>query len=730
MVINVKYKIIVLALFTALVSACSDDTATPGTLNGTGEKTPIGVTALLDAGGSITRAADKDFDATSGDQLIAYLRHVKWDGTTGDRTQEHTAGFNKLVTFTAKGNGAYTGSDIKPIGLGGDVVVATKTDNVTNQAQTLEASPALYWDDFSANSSADGTSTSTNLRDAGHYLQSFYGYCYNGSPAYGENGTHFTAALAEATGVLGWNVATNQTSANKLDFKKSDLLWSAEQTPVAYAHVDGQGEKNHGTLILPYTHAMSKVTINVTLLESFAGGANFSGVTTTLHEMFSHCTCTAPTYTLTNKGNTTDITMWNGNTVDGKTTTCTFEAIVVPSILTSVNNLATIAGLDGNDYVIPITEAMLTGWSSQLTVTDEHINNGTAQAPAITRAAIERGKGYEMKSGVNYVLNVKISKQEVTVSATIKDWTNVEAKGVGLVQFTNDVTGKPGITDEYLKTHGIDVYKNSTNADFDTKTTILTWNTTYSKWEYNPVIYWAGQNDASYFRALSPTNTSTAMNQGTDILWGYACDDDANDGSKVGTNSEVAITPRTGDVPLYFEHPMSKITVKLETATGDYNDAECPAVYLNNAKIEISNLSKTGTLELVKGLIEPGTITAGTAIDGSVSAVTSNASVTSGTTTIANFPVIPQDISDDAIILKITLKDGPNGTDGTVYKLKLNTCVDSSSTADPKPAINEWERGKHYTYTINVEKEKITFRAMIKKWDESTGSGNATLEWD
>lgn len=732
-----KLTYIGFALLTGFFSACSDDITTPNTLSGDGTKTPLGVTALLDAGGSSTRAANKEF--ADEEELLAYVRHVKWDGNTATpRTQTYTADFNTLVTFTATGNTAYTGDDVKPIGLGGEVVVATKTGSVTNQATTLTASPVLYWDDFSANSAYDGQDASTNLRDNGHYLQSYYGYCYNGSPAFGESGTHITSALVENTGVLGWQVATDQTAADKSAFKTSDLLWSAEQTPIEYAHVDVEGKKNHGTLVLPYTHAMSKVTVNITLHESFGNdGAIFKDVETTLHEMFTRCTCTAPTYNLSAKGTsegvdkTTNIIMWNKeNANTNKVKTCTFEAIVVPSILSVVNNFATITGLDGNKYDIPITAAMLQkasehdgkGWGDQLTETTEHINDGTAQAPPRTRATIDQGKGYEMKSGVNYVLNVNISKQQITVSATIKDWVDVNANGVGLVQFTSDVNGKGDIANE-LKTGGFDVYKNSVNTSFTDKTTTLDWN--YSKWEYDPVIYWAGQGDAAYFRALAPKSSNTSMNQGTDILWGYACDDDANNGSKVGTDAEVKITPRTGDVPLHFLHAMGKISVQLTTKKGTPSDATSSAVDLTGAKIEITNLAKGGTLELVKGMITPSAITSGTAIDGTVTTTNTNETTTVGTTTIANLPVIPQTIGDEAI-MKVTLSDG------TVYKLQLNKCYVNDGDDDDtnNVLIGAWVRNKHYNYIIHIEKEAITFRALIKDWEETSGGGNATLEWD
>lgn len=719
-----KLTYIGLAFCATALMGCSDDVAIPNTLSGDGTKTPLEVSALLDAGSVSTRAADKSFDITTGDQLLAYLRHVKWDGNTNTaRSKVNDGSFDKLVSFIAKDNTPYTGDDIKPIGLGGNIVVATKTNNVTNQASIPNS--GIYWDDFSANSSADGTGTSTYLRDTGHYLQSYYGYCYNGGTpiiALGHDDNH-----KEADGILDWAVSTDQSAADKSAFKTSDLLWSAEQTPISYVHQDQQAERNHGTLILPYTHAMSKVTINVKLHESFGTGANFSGVKTTLHEMFSTCTCKAPTYEFTRKGAyensvdtkdaTENIIMWNKESVNTeKTTNCTFEAIVVPSVLSVVNNFASIEGLEGNKYIVPITEEMLLkgsehagkGWGDELTETKEHISGGTAQAPQRTRSTtIDLGKGYEMKPGVNYVLNVEISKQDISISATIKDWVNVEADGVAIVQFNPDVNGKGSIADE-LKNFGFDVYKSDDNTAFDTKITTLTWDETNTKWNYSQVTYWAGQDDASYFRGIWPAGNTLVMNQNKDVLWGYACDDDANNGSKVGTENEVAINPRTGDVPLHFEHPMSKISVELKTSDVTPSDSHSPAVDLTDAKIEICNLATSGTLSLVDGSIIPATIIP--------SAIT-------GINSISNLPVIPQEIGNDAF-LKVTLSDG------TVYKLQLNTCVDSNSTTDPKPAIKTWERGKHYTYTIQVDKEAILFRGMVKDWDPVTGSGSANLDWD
>ena len=79
--------------------------------------------------------------------------------------------------------------------------------------------------------------------------------------------------------------------------------------------------------------------------------------------------------------------------------------------------------------------------------------------------------------------------------------------------------------------------------------------------------------------------------------------------------------------------------------------------------------------------------------------------------------MIPQTITDDAkLIVELS--------DGTTYSLQLNKCLNGST------AITKWESGNKYTYTITLKKEEVQFRALVEKWTENTGSGNAILDWD
>ena len=732
-------KKVLYILSIAALSSCDDSVVSDNPfLNGV-EKTPIETSALLDVSSSeSTRAANKDF--ARGDKLLAYLRHVKWDGnSSGDRTPVTVNNSPTLVTFT-KGTTAcdeYSGSDITPIGT--NQALGLSSEN-TKQTSDLTAIPALYWDDFSRASTDSEEEGAYDIRTSGHYLQSYYGYCFNGGE--GENNEkgntvigNISAALVEETGVLGWKVPYDQTTQTSLT--GCDLLWSAEQTPIQYAHGSQNNGGAHGTLVLPYTHAMSMVTVDVVAKDGFTTGA-LANTWLELQGMNKTCTVTAPTMTLSDAGQGTDayagkVKMCKGTptTSDGKPS-CTYQAIVVPGTALSQESVfLKIYDADGNNYDLKINSSILNSWNSGLT-------------------------DNKMQSGYNYHLTVTINKVGVDVQSTLSDWKTVEAEGEGDIQFPED-----DVTEIYTTTDGdgnptgskvdfstIDgkklanfkvgseftLYQKGTGvADTYTNVTTSTYNQDASSkkyWSNNPEIYWPNDKDRFFFRALAIYNTpatdgsynieaytqetDNTVSQGTDYVWATtpAHKVSKTDGSEDATYAKsAAISPRTGDVPLAFEHVMSKITVKLATSTSG-SGTPADAVELSGALISISKLATTGTIDIEDGNIIPGNIA-----DSPISGFAPSGQT--GTNVLDNYTVIPQTISDDAV-LTIKLADG------TTYKLQLNTCVKDGTTAP----ITAWLRGIHYTYTITLTKEAISFRVMIKNWDEKKGSGNANLDWD
>lgn len=547
------------------------------TLSGTGEKTPLQVGLALQAGGGsvATKAADMDFD--NGDTFVAYLRHVTWNGTDGARTNVEADQAPQLVTFT-KGSttmGEHTGSDITPIGTG---VALGMTSSNTQIAADVTPDHVLYWDDFS-----NSTTSATDLRTSGHYLESFYGYCYNGGTP--------TTDLVVSTGVLGWTVATDQSTG----FKTSDLLWSAEQTPISYIHA----KETRKGLLIPFTHAMSKVTISIECDtdNGFSSGVNnFDGASVVLKNMNTACTLAAPTATVNAAGTPADITMLP-NTEGATNIAKSFTALIPKNTFSNGLEFASLNNIDGNNYKLVLSDAMMdtanaNDWASKLTGYTSGTKSGTTQP------------------GVHYMITVTIAKQEITVSATIQNWEDVTAQGVGEIQFVGDITGKGSIA-EGLQTNGFAIYKAGTSSPITYSQASL-WSYAASKWTASPKLYWPNGGDKFYFRALSGYNTQNGedltMSQGRDVLWATTPAHSGPEAENPTWNYAEGdpIAPRTGDVPLAFEHAMSKITVKLATTTG------ADAVDLVGAKISIANIYDGGKIDLSDGSI--GTLTASTDI--------------------------------------------------------------------------------------------------------------------
>ena len=541
--------------------------------------------------------------------------------------------------------------------VSGNEAVQSKLVTIQND----EPTESLYWDDFSV-STGDG---SKDLRTKGHGLQSYYGYCYNGGTP--------TTALVETTGVLGWTTADDQRVVGVM--KANDLLWSAEQLAITYDHA----RDAHGTLTVPYTHAMSKFTIVVVAGKGFQS-ADLNAASVTLKGMSQKGLFSAPSTTVTSEG-TTAVKMYaNAISTTTDVMPCrAYEAVTVPkTLLTSGALLATIENMDGNNYEVRLTDTILEGWKDGI-------------------------KEEQSQSGVNYKLTITLNKQAISVVATLADWTNVSAAGIGEILFDADIKSINVNNATGLKTgDSFSLWMTANETDYGTLTTTAEYDG--SKFVNTPAIYWPNGSDSFFFRALAQKTASKTLEavttmsvaQGTDLLWGTTAEHVGTeaDGKTTHDYAEgAAINPRTGQVPLTFKHAMCNVVVNLETSS------DASAVDLKDAVVTLTSLHHHGTVNIATGVIAHDDTPSDKTLDGEAI-------------------MLPQEIGDNTK-LKITLADG------TTYSLLLNQCEDASGKA-----VARWQSGNKYTYTISLKKEQIQFRALVEDWIEKTGSGNATLDWD
>lgn len=691
---------IILASIAAVAASCSDDTL-PGTNPDNGERTPLNVAVALSNGTPLSRAEGNTFAA--GDSLYAYIRQVEWNQATDPDFQSVTEKAAdqspRLVLFKVTSDAMSPTED---------------TNTNTQQTSNLTASSywtgsdwlsitggKLYWDDFSTSDDP--------LTADGRYLQSAWGFCYNGGTP--------TTALDKTNGTIGWTAAGDFDSAEKL--RNNDLLWSKAQKPLKYKR-GTFGGNDHGTLVIPYTHAMSMITIEVVAGEGFTTG-NLGSTTATLQDMYKSATFSAPNATVSSQDDSQSVAMLAGTEgTNGGKPNKVFQALVIPGKqLTPGNLLAEIANVDGNNYKIPVTQTIIDDWSEQL------------------------DGGNTLKSGVNYKLTVTVAKQAISVVAQITDWENIEAAGKGEINFNADVTSS-GVAN--TATGSFNLYCGTSTTPGAEGALAYATTSTHdgTKWVNNPEIYWANGSTSYYFRALATLeadsklksrsttvgvegeNARTAAEQGTDLMWATTKEHEGNleGGGTQHFNAGEAIPPRTGDVPLQFEHAMSKITINLSTSTtgkgaSTTTDDVARAVDFTNAKITISNLCTEGTIAIADGVISTTPIAEAKAdaLSGTVTAESTDKA------SLANQIVIPQSLVNETYPIKLTI----TLRDGTTYSLLLKDCKVKDSADN---YITTWNRGKHYVYEIYVEKEAIRFVAVIKEWKEVSGGGNANLDWD
>ena len=770
-------KKVLYILSIAALTACDDSVVSESPfLNGV-EKTPISVEVGVEDGAAATRAVDKMFE--SGDELIAYIRHVKENGSDYELVSATGVG-PRLAKFTV----ATINDEHKD--------AANNYDQTVSTLGLASGETTLYWDDFSRASTESETAGNCDIRTSGHGLEVYYGYCYNG-------GTPSTA-LNESEGTLTWAVKEDQnTAANQ---KNSDLLFAKRQTPPAtYNH-----DKNlRGKLQLDFTHAMSKVTVELVCADGFDANVdeNFNSASVTINGVNAKCEVSAPDETISTTLDKKTITMKKGDT-DSEKLHCTFSAIIAPTLIKADadNAFLTIKNVDGNNYNLYLTDAILNNSSNEHRWSTKLASSSATEVTPGTTAGYTSGDGGYTLPGVNYYIKVTLKKQAIDANATIRNWSSANAVGDGTIDIPNGTEGyfieddtNPGVAnatievktvDEdkfkdassfslYILKHddGSDTSEERTNTSYDWVTTCSFVDETAEGkedyWNNDPQIYWPNVTDKYYFRALAKFNslndskydissvhdkdntTKTAsadetvsqgiIAEGKDILWattprhyGRSSDYDPNNENSYRTYDKgAAIPPRKGGVPMAFEHIMSKVTFNLEdanknaalpdgVAATDYDNPLNPRINLAGAKIQITNLSTQGTVT-----VENGNVTASSSVADKVfgndigyNPYKLNGVENSETSELLHeYIMVPQIITDDAV-LTVTLADG------TTYKLQLNTCVQDGTTA----SIPAWLRGIHYTYTITLTKEAISFRVMIKNWDEKKGSGNANLDWD
>lgn len=617
----------------------------------------------------------------------------------------------------------------------------TSTDSQHNE---LSLSPQLYWDDYGSADPANidtpkGTaSVGTGGRGIGLTI---YGAAVDDG---GSTSVVINGDTGKQWNALSWTLSADQ----KGGWSTKDILTSNNVRSAGdgtYKFDDAKGTSGFTpSNILEFTHAMTKVTVNLKAGDGFVNskfvnepsvtllGFNYTG---TVNVETKTSTPTADTKTNISahlaKVKATSSDEWSDAPATWVTSNQTqFDALVFPG--NTITNTST-------DYIIELNA-------------DGNIYkiNGTKLYAKMG----ELSHGYVLKQGVNYILNITVNKTKIDVEATIKDWVSVSAANEAPVININESYGHDGTA----FARDFDFYRSTTvNGSYlsgidEGNHTVVTYvpaggePIVSAHYEMVTQMYWPNHSTHYFFRGIwplvdskdgesqpvGPTTSQVKANsivvenvaykQGyypSDLMIGLPRKDDGthDETCKVSSHDKTSgangICATEGKIRMNFEYAMSQVIVNLSTSDG--NDA---VIFDDATKVEIMDGYTTGEIKLSD--------------ETSDFSGKSKAPYTMHREGESNIKyhdaIIPQSLQDGSgnatLKFKITVKSGDTLDEyETVLGIK-NIQVTESGV---KKSISAWERGKKYTYNLQITKTGIKVEATIKDWVSAVGGDEIWL---
>lgn len=529
-----------------------------------------------------------------------------------------------------------------------------------------------------------------------------------------------------ANGVYTWNYTAGKypdfTPSNAIkhgvDPNIDGRLYFTQSADYKATLNDGPGHFDKGQM--EFKHALSRIQVNLKKGEGFDGAA-FN--VTSMQVLCQSVTGTfdIKTAVWTNPGSATAINMAKITT--GASMAATYEAQMLPGYTFADNNTNAIQlTVDGNTYFI---------MNSQLRTA----LNGKTGVNA----------SFSTEMGKRYIFTLEVAKNKIeNITATVVDWTNVEAAEVALdnshIHFT---FSKPSGTGDVViknadyfnlyryaqtldKVYTSDTYTANPSADFtftaENKATVTLMDGSEDHFTTN--WFYDDNKTAYHLRLLNPTanakinddRKSFGMVAGDDFHWGAPMKTGATlkyDESTGYTSSlakGILGADKTTEINITGLHMMSQLVVKLQSVAG------AAAVNLEDAEVVVTNLYTKANVNIGIGKLSDWS---------EITNQDLNAQSAPNTNVYTNF-VIPQSLvrSNAPLYVGLTIKTKDSeGNDANEYyvvadlsKIKADSNGGSLSQT-VNDYITEWFPGHTYTYTFTLSKKQIeNITATIANW--------------
>lgn len=706
---NIKYNILPLFAAVSLLTACSDDDIDRVYTVGEADNAIVLKVGVREGSGTqiATRGVDDNHNpsATGGNH----------GGHTPFKTEGTKLALRIDGTWTGKG---FTGNKVSQT----TSVTLKSHDNQHDSIDSMD--PVRYWDDYGTAdpNNTDGRATGLTI----------YGIGVDGYAA--------TYGSAEPTGIPSdwgnvlWNVGVptdgliDQSDATSY-WKEKDLLTSNNIRSGAEGTLkfdDWKDKTEDLSNILEFTHAMTKITVQLTAGEGFPGyetnpesAAFQTAPTVTLEGFYYKGSVNVEDKISTKNDDKANIKMHLNE--GGAAHTATFDALVFPgNVFENTDQILTFTA-DGNT----------------LHVTAEKLN--AAIDAAIANTSINYpGTDKTLLQAWNYLLKITVKKTDLDITATILDWKTVEAEEDEPKINVTEVYGHEGSAFE----HDFDFFRSTTKESGYSKDAYVAY--ADGKYTFHNQLYWPDHQTHYFFRGVYPrvqtesqagwilaSNVSSSTSSATTIAvenskyqegtypsdlalgWPDAAagwptsntESDFDETCKVHTDKE-GICATEGQIRMNFKYVMSKVQFSLKSSGTEGENK----VDLSNVVVEIIDGYQSGKIRLSDGKHE--NFVADDKRDYVLNKLASPETDYNVTTLDA---IVPQTLGND-VKIRITVRDVSNNV-LDVYEAQLNKIKDSSSAE-----ITEWKPGNYYKYYLDINKTAINVTATLTDWVEVTAN--------
>lgn len=577
--------------------------------------------------------------------------------------------------------------------------IAAESGSAVN-ALSFTEDEMLYWDDYGSGDPNNKTNTDQGLNVLGVAVDG--------------KATAPTIADDSQWESLPWDVVTDGE-----DVLGGDIIVSNNLTAYQFAkRHDDEAKK------MIFQHPLSKLTFNLTAADGFTKGT--IGKTSYKFEK-------DPTVTLTNANTlagisdaANDYALTKGTvsiasaqaTSDGtKATLVAGTTSITDANITVIKQAVVYPGTQlgaDDDAVIAIVNA------------DDNIYYIRAKEIHDAIKTIGGHTDYKTLAGYNYIINVRIKKTGIILTATVTKWVDVNSDEVHPVINVNTSIG--GVSEKpaganvfaFYRSEAIDKgYTNDATPEMEADGTV--------NWNNTTTLYWTSHYQHYHFRGIYPA-TTTVVEDATDQTQYVEVANGDYDAATFPSNfvmgmPEIAagtlcgnpdhtqvdmsihgICAREAEINLNFRYMMSKVEVLLSTSAEGANDH----VDLSNVKVELVNVYNKGHI-LLK---DRSAVVTGIVADFELPLVDATKHQYLGI-------IVPQELTYTAagaatnLRFRITVTNADSTKD--IYYADVEPILKKGTTVKVAPE-DKWKSGTHYVYNLKVTKTEVKASASLTDW--------------